>query len=278
LTWIVVDNNSSDDSAHLARQLGAVVVELQSNHGFGRACNIGAATAGQVDWVAFVNPDVIWTTATLRAFLSHLPPGCAAACPLLVDEDGVPQRDLARESPRARQTLLLYLLGAAADRRADAVHRELLHSMDPLVDVAVTSGAFLAVRTRDFYSCGGFPDWLFLNYEDIYLCDQLRKLGKVVVDRSASFTHAKLASSSDVSTVARSAETARACSAYLAQKESVASWLVAAVGILCGFTLRCTIRHPRALRVLPSLVSVMMDEARSLRRGAPATAEARFIT
>ncbi|MDQ6735740.1 MAG: glycosyltransferase, partial [Nitrospirota bacterium] len=43
--WIVVDNNSSDDSARMASTLGADVVQLAENVGFSKANNVALAKA-----------------------------------------------------------------------------------------------------------------------------------------------------------------------------------------------------------------------------------------
>lgn len=55
--WTVVDNASTDDSVKVARQLGAQVIKLPRNVGFGAANNVGADSRIS-DNVAFVNPDV----------------------------------------------------------------------------------------------------------------------------------------------------------------------------------------------------------------------------
>ncbi|NWP89547.1 glycosyltransferase family 2 protein, partial [Escherichia coli] len=56
--WVVVDNNSFDDSGGVARALGADVIAHGTNDGFSVANN--AALANVVTpWVMFVNPDVV---------------------------------------------------------------------------------------------------------------------------------------------------------------------------------------------------------------------------
>lgn len=54
---IVVDNGSTDDSALLARRLGAETIELGRNTGFSRAVNCGIRSAG-AGWIAVINNDV----------------------------------------------------------------------------------------------------------------------------------------------------------------------------------------------------------------------------
>lgn len=57
LEWIVVDNASVDRSADVAESLGARVIRLETNLGFGAANNVGFESASG-KYVAFVNPDV----------------------------------------------------------------------------------------------------------------------------------------------------------------------------------------------------------------------------
>ncbi len=67
---IIVDNGSTDDSAAVAKQAGASVIQLRANTGFSHAvnCGIQAATAG---WIAVMNNDVSpepdWLANLLRA-------------------------------------------------------------------------------------------------------------------------------------------------------------------------------------------------------------------
>lgn len=85
--WIVVDNSSSDGSAELAESLGAVVIRLEKNVGFGAANNVGFARA-RGEFVAFVNPDLrvdFSSLATLELSLAR-DPGLIA--PQLVYPDG----------------------------------------------------------------------------------------------------------------------------------------------------------------------------------------------
>ena len=65
---IVVDNGSNDRSAEVAESLGARVIRLDRNEGFGRAVNRGIEAATG-DWIALVNNDVELAGGWLREML-----------------------------------------------------------------------------------------------------------------------------------------------------------------------------------------------------------------
>jgi N-acetylglucosaminyl-diphospho-decaprenol L-rhamnosyltransferase len=89
--WIVVDNNSTDGSAEMARSLGATrVVALDTNVGFGTANNKALAVA-EGDYVAFVNPDVTVVYSDLEQLASLIGRTGGLVAPQLVNEDGSPQ-------------------------------------------------------------------------------------------------------------------------------------------------------------------------------------------
>jgi GT2 family glycosyltransferase len=91
IRWTVVDNASTDGSASIARRLGATVIELSENVGFGAANNIGAESA-ESQYVGFVNPDVRVDPASFivaERLLVQWPNALVA--PQLLSVDGQPQ-------------------------------------------------------------------------------------------------------------------------------------------------------------------------------------------
>lgn len=85
--WVVVDNASTDDSREVAAELGATVIPLDSNIGFGPANNVGfrATTA---PYVGFVNPDVSVDVPSLDLLRRVIDRERAIVSPQLVDPDG----------------------------------------------------------------------------------------------------------------------------------------------------------------------------------------------
>jgi len=77
--WVVVDNNSTDDSAAVAEELGARVVRLPANVGFSAANNIGVSHS--------TNPYLLLRTRT-----SWWSPTASAGCVPTSTGTGVSRR------------------------------------------------------------------------------------------------------------------------------------------------------------------------------------------
>jgi GT2 family glycosyltransferase len=96
LQIVVVDNGSSDGSAELGADFPQVqFIRLPKNFGLTKAMNLGWRAA-DAEYVFFLHDDtevdpgaVVWLAGTLDSN-----PAAAAACPLLVDEEGRPAPQL----------------------------------------------------------------------------------------------------------------------------------------------------------------------------------------
>jgi len=85
--WIVVDNGSTDDSVFQAKKLGAKVIALERNVGFGAANNIGFALA-ESSFIGFVNPDVKVDFSSLDHMGETLSKSQVLLAPQLIDDYG----------------------------------------------------------------------------------------------------------------------------------------------------------------------------------------------
>ena len=85
---IVVDNNSTDDTARLATEAGARVVFEPINH-IGRARNAGAAEA-QGDWLLFIDADSILSPGLLSEILRLIEEGKSVGCGSTLRMEGLP--------------------------------------------------------------------------------------------------------------------------------------------------------------------------------------------
>ena len=115
---IVVDNNSTDNTAHLARQAGAQVVFEPINQ-IGRARNAGAAQATG-DWLLFLDADSILNPGLLADILRLIEDGKSVGCGSTLHMQGLPRWRswLARVSS---QDHLERSVGLARARRAAVV-------------------------------------------------------------------------------------------------------------------------------------------------------------
>lgn len=167
---IVVDNNSPDRGILSLRSKfnGVKLFFLDSNYGFGTACNYGAKKANG-KYLVFVNPDTIFTDNCLMHIYDFLENTIdAAACsPSFVNPDGSSGYvfnyfpDIAWE--------LYDFLGKGYNLRINKLNKILISAADlekPL-KVDWTTAACLMVRKETFDKVKGFDEDYFLYYEDI---------------------------------------------------------------------------------------------------------------
>ena len=169
--WIVVDNASTDDSREVAASLGAEVIALPSNVGFGAANNVGYARA-DTEFVAFVNPDVTADWESLPRLGAAIDNSDGLVSPQLVNDDGSLQ-------PNGRNWpfLLSKVLHRTSDGALNRSYR-VYASNDEVRSVVWVMGAVLAGSRKMFDRLGGpWDDWFFVYYEDADICLRARRLG-----------------------------------------------------------------------------------------------------
>jgi GT2 family glycosyltransferase len=176
----VVDNDSRDDSVAIVQRHATAdprvrFVANPDNPGFAVACNQGVAglDAGDVAWLAFVNPDCMVegdSLARLRAHAVQLD-GNALLGADLVGEDGVRDGAARRHDPDF----------AAMLRSPSAAQLEV--PRDPacsLQQVEAVSGALMLMPGLLFERLGGFDPGYRLHAEDLDLCRRVRAAGAAV--------------------------------------------------------------------------------------------------
>ncbi len=144
---IVVDNNSTDRTAEIARQSGALVVSEPVNQ-IGRARNAGARAA-QGKWLLFLDAD----SQPSRALWEDL--AAALADPKILGGGATLQQDGA-----------YFLYGLAL---------KLWNAWSRLSKDA--AGAFLFFRREAFEAVGGF-DLKYYAGEEVYLCRRIKRYGR----------------------------------------------------------------------------------------------------
>lgn len=174
---IVVDNASSDATPQACPSLGSELfgthftyLGLQSNINFGPGCNAGAQKADAL-FLLFLNNDIVLTPHWLP--------------PLFAAMDSVPNLGAVGPILLYPQTQRIQHLGVAFTPANRVVH--LYHnfpSTHPVVqrtrDLQAITGAALMLPSTIFNQCGGFWPEYRNGYEDLDLCAQIRRQGKVL--------------------------------------------------------------------------------------------------
>lgn len=181
--WIVVDNNSSDNSAQVAEQLGATVIRSEKNLGFGGANNLGYRRSTS-PYVAFVNPDVTVDLESLEALEEVIDAEQALVSPQLLNSDGSLQPN-GRGLPVLTHKVLNRLRPAAVE----GVYR-IFAQPGEVVEVPWVIGAALASNRAVFDRLGPWDEYFFIYYEDADICLRARKLGiKTLLIGNARWLH-----------------------------------------------------------------------------------------
>ncbi len=144
---IVVDNNSTDNTAELARQAGATVVFEPINQ-IGRARNAGAAQAIG-EWLLFLDADSLLSPGLLGDILQLIESGKYVGCGSTLRMDGLPWW--------ANLTLQFWTSVSVLCRWA--------------------AGALVVCRRDAFQQVGGFDQELYA-LDEIRLSKQLKQWGR----------------------------------------------------------------------------------------------------
>ncbi|MDM7891962.1 glycosyltransferase [Curtobacterium caseinilyticum] len=171
--WTVVDNASTDDSVEIARQLGATVISLPANVGFGAANNIGARSV-QSQFIAFVNPDIEVVGSALDELAQNfeIDPGAVVA-PQLLNVDRTPQPS-GRNLPTLSSKIFNRLPGAESrDYQITANPGERRY-------ISWAIGAAIAMTAETFDEIP-WDDRFFVYYEDSDLGLRAWRSGHAVV-------------------------------------------------------------------------------------------------
>ena len=178
----VVDNGSTDDS--LARVRAAYpsveIVENGCNMGYAGAVN-RAVPLSQSDFVLVLNNDAFVPPDLFDRFegLFAADPGAAIIGPLLVSEEGEPQRCFGVEPSFA---------GELGLRRSERRRPKL--PADAVAPVDWISGACMAVRRAALARHGSIDGGFFFYFEDVEWCIRLRRAGwRALLDQQTRVVH-----------------------------------------------------------------------------------------
>lgn len=189
---LVVDNDSRDESAAVARDHGARVQVNSANVGFAAGVNDGvAATSAPV--ILLLNPDAVLH----RGALAHIAerfgsdPDVGAVGPRVEHPDGTLQASCRRFPSIAVAAVHGFLGLFWSDNPVSRSYTMAGWDHFGTRDVDWVSGCALATSREAFTSVGGFDPAYFMYVEDVDFCWRLHDRGwRVVYDPEAVVTHA----------------------------------------------------------------------------------------
>ncbi len=179
---VVVDNASSDGSADaVAEQHPNVVLHrLDSNIGFGRAVNKGAAGA-TTRWLLLINPDARIDEGAIGRLLdvAAARPGHGLYGGRFIDVRRQTNEDSVAVLPTL-SNLFAYATGVGTILRRlgwRSPPRRAANSEQP-IEVDALPGTFVLVETEAWRDVGGFDERFFMYSEDLDLCMRVRATGR----------------------------------------------------------------------------------------------------
>lgn len=182
LEWefLVWDNASKNPEKIEAALYGsrATLHLSKENLGFGRANNaLSRLAQGRI--LVILNPDTLLKPGSLAGLCSYLEshPEVGGVGPLLEFPDGTLQGSWAFPSTLFWEFCETHYLQGWYRQRAWI--KAWKYGTSPW-SVGFTSGACLCMKADTFASLGGFDADFFMNYEDVDICDRVRKTGKEI--------------------------------------------------------------------------------------------------
>jgi len=181
---IVVDNNSSDDSCAMMKQLFPYIklIENPVNVGFPKGNNIAVAEA-KGKYICILNPDTVVAEDTFEKILNHVTlsgveaPNTGIIGCKLIDGTGnfLPESKRGVPTPWVAFTKIfgLYKISNAFGKY---YAQHLTENQSGKVDILV--GAFMVLKRDLYLQVGGFDENCFMYSDDIDLSYMIQKLGK----------------------------------------------------------------------------------------------------
>jgi O-antigen biosynthesis protein len=182
---IIIDNASGDGSREIvtSKFQEAQWIQLKTNVGFGKACNIGVAAA-RGEYLLLLNPDTVISASTLSDAVEFMEthPKAGLMGPKILNPDGTLQLSCRRSIPTP-SVAFYYFAGLSSifpkSRRFGRYHLTYMDE-DTMAQVDVISGSFMFMRRALFNEIGGFDKRFFMYGEDIDLCYRITHAGREV--------------------------------------------------------------------------------------------------
>ncbi|KKW45215.1 MAG: dTDP-Rha:a-D-GlcNAc-diphosphoryl polyprenol, a-3-L-rhamnosyl transferase [Parcubacteria group bacterium GW2011_GWA2_56_7] len=224
---IVVNNDPSEDLSDLASE-SVRVLDMGQNRGFAYAVNRGLEVAAG-EFVALINPDVIFIEPALSKMLEHLDlnKDVGIAGPRLLFPDGSHQPSV-RLFPRPldQWLILLKIPHLFEPRRVAQYLMTHTHPMETQ-DVDQIMGAFFVMRREMIEMVGAWDERFFLWFEEVDYCKRAHDAGwKIRYDTDATAQHVRGASFSREATRNKQAYLRESIRRYMRKYFGWKAWLL----------------------------------------------------
>jgi GT2 family glycosyltransferase len=189
----LIDNSPNNDLASIARQFGAIYINLPDNPGFGKAHNLAIqhTLASTAKYHLILNPDVTFSSEVIPELVAYMDehPDVGMIMPDIRYPDGQRQH-LCKLLPSPVDLLMRRFLPRLYDRSGLLARYEMHHTgYDKIMEVPALSGCFMLVRTLTLRKVGGFDERFFMYLEDVDLSRRIGAVAKAIFFPHVSITH-----------------------------------------------------------------------------------------
>lgn len=188
---IVVDNASKDNSAGIAKESGAILVQNKVNLGFGRANNQGAEIA-RGKYLLFLNSDTVTEKGMFEGMINFLDqdPEVGVASCQLKNMDGTIQFQGGNLPDLATMAIWALFLDDLPILHQILPSYQLRKNIKKPQEVGWVGGAAMFIKRECWDQLKGFDGEIFMYGEDVELCYRAKKKGwKIMINPETSVVH-----------------------------------------------------------------------------------------
>ena len=175
---LIVDNGSTDNSLSLVPNDKTYIniIREKINHGFGKACNIGAKYTDS-KYILFLNPDTKINESSINQsinFMEKQSSSDVGICGIqLKDKHGI-------SASCSRFPSVFNILSSSIGLsklffKLGAPMKDFSHESS--IEVDQVMGAFFLIRRDLFNKCNGFDEQFFVYFEEVDLSKRIKDLG-----------------------------------------------------------------------------------------------------
>ena len=177
-TVVIVDNGSTDNSLSLLpnNKTYINIIREKINHGFGKACNIGASYTDS-KYILFLNPDTKINESSINLAINFMEKESSSDVGIcgvqLKDEHGI-----TASCSRFPSLLNIFSSSIGLSKlffKLGAPMKDFSHASS--IEVDQVMGAFFLIRAKLFNQCNGFDERFFVYYEEVDLSKRIKDFG-----------------------------------------------------------------------------------------------------